>query len=95
MRNQVQLSAEEAIQNTKIAAARVHIERCNKRIKIFKIFGGRLKWNLVQHINDIFLIACAITNLSAPILSNDRFLPYIVHVIYLYNTMKNKYDLLV
>lgn len=73
MRSRSQLSIENAIKNTKIAAARVHIERCNQQIKVFKILGEKLQWNLVQHIDDIFLIASVITNLSTPILAEDKF----------------------
>lgn len=71
---QKQLSAEEAILNAKIASARVHIERSNQRIKIFKILSGKLNWTLVPLIEDIFIIISAITNLSSPILSDSRFI---------------------
>nr|CAI5827687.1 unnamed protein product [Callosobruchus analis] len=66
--------AQEATANKQIAAARVHIERSNQRLKIFKIISGRLQWSLVPKIDEIFLIICGITNLSAPILSDERFL---------------------
>uniref|UniRef100_A0A6P7H673 Uncharacterized protein LOC114346673 n=1 Tax=Diabrotica virgifera virgifera TaxID=50390 RepID=A0A6P7H673_DIAVI len=39
LKNKKQLSTDEALLNAKIAAARVHIERVNQRIKIFKILG--------------------------------------------------------
>ncbi|XP_045461665.1 uncharacterized protein LOC123671718 [Harmonia axyridis] len=69
-----QLSTEEALLNAKIAAARVHIERVNQRIKIFKILGGKLQWSLVKKVEDIFTIACAVTNLSNSIFAEHRFL---------------------
>lgn len=69
-----QLSAEESILNAKIASARVHIERSNQRLKIFKILSGKLNWALVTLIEDIFIIICAITNVSSPILADSRFL---------------------
>lgn len=37
-----QLTAEESTLNAKIASARVHIERTNQRLKIFKILSGKL-----------------------------------------------------
>lgn len=74
LKNQKQLTTEQANLNSKIAAARVHIERANQRIKIFKILSSKLKWPLVSKIKDIFIIACGITNLSSPILADSRFL---------------------
>lgn len=74
LRGKKQLNADEALLNAKISAARVHIERTNQRIKIFKILGGKMQWSLVKKVEDIFTIACAITNLSSPILSDSRFL---------------------
>nr|CAI5829006.1 unnamed protein product [Callosobruchus analis] len=75
LKNKQQLTAQEATANKEIAAARVHIERSNQRLKIFKIISGRLQWSLVPKIDEIFLIICGITNnLSAPILSDERFL---------------------
>lgn len=41
---------EEALQNAKIASARVHIERANQRIKLFKILSNRLPVNLIPLI---------------------------------------------
>ncbi|KAK4875999.1 hypothetical protein RN001_012421 [Aquatica leii] len=41
---------------------KVHVERANQRIKIFKILCNRLQWSLVEYINEIFFIACAITS---------------------------------
>nr|CAI5831349.1 unnamed protein product [Callosobruchus analis] len=74
LKNKQQLTAQEATANKEIAAARVHIERSNQRLKIFKIISGRLQWSLVPKIDEIFLIICGITNPSAPILSDERFL---------------------
>lgn len=41
LKNQQQLSEEEALQNREIACARVHIERMNQRIKQFKILNNK------------------------------------------------------
>lgn len=73
LKNQKELSAEDALLNSKIAAARVHIERTNQRIKVFKSLNTKFPWFLVTHIKDIFTIVCAITNLSSPILADCRF----------------------
>lgn len=74
IRAKQQLKREESLLNKKIAAARVHVERCNARIKFFKILSGKLPFSLVKYVDEIFTIACAVTNLSAPILAKDKFL---------------------
>lgn len=70
MRHKPQFSAEESILNAKIASDRVHIERSNQRLKIFKILNGKLNWALVPMVEDIFIMIFAITNLSSPILAD-------------------------
>lgn len=74
LRNKKHLTTEEAVSNKDIAAARVHVERSNHRLKVIKIISGKLQWSLVPKIDEIFLIICGITNLWAPILSDERFL---------------------
>lgn len=74
LQNQKQLSTEQSLVNSKIAAARVHIERVNQRIKIFKILSNNLHWSLVKKAKDIFVIACGIINLSQPMLADNKFL---------------------
>ncbi|KAK4879519.1 hypothetical protein RN001_007665 [Aquatica leii] len=74
LKQKKQLSSEEAQRNAEIAAARVHIERSNQRLKIFKILNGRLQKSLVPHVENIFTVICAVTNLSSAILANDKFL---------------------
>lgn len=74
LQHQKQLTTEQALVNSKIAAARVHIERVNQRIKVFKILSNKLHWSLVDKVKEIFIIACGITNLSQPILADIRFL---------------------
>lgn len=73
LRNKKQLTAEEAVSNKEIAAARC-MWKDLIRLKIFKIISGKLQRSLVPKIDEIFLIICGITNLLAPILSDERFL---------------------
>lgn len=74
LRNKKQLSAEQVILNKCISKARVHIERANQRIKIFKILRNRLNWPLIKKIDQIFTIVCAIVNLSSPLIAKDKFM---------------------
>ena len=66
-------SREDSIFNREVAAARVHIERVNQRIKIFKIPKSRFPRALRSYVSQIFNIVCAMVNLSSPILENDKF----------------------
>lgn len=69
-----QFSKEEALLNVKIAKARVHVERSNQRLKVFKILSTKVPLYLVARIDQIFIIICAIVNIGAPILKDDKFM---------------------
>lgn len=69
-----QLTKEEALLTCKIAKARVHIERANQRIKVFKIVGETMTTNLIPLVEDIFTVVCATVNLSSPIIKDDKFM---------------------
>ena len=74
MRNKKQLTEVEALENREIACARVHIDRVNQRIKQFQILNNIFPWNMINYIDDIFLISCGFVNLGTPILTDDKFL---------------------
>ena len=74
LRQKKQFTKEESLLTAKIAAARVHIERSNQRIKAFKILGSTLPSTLVPLIEDIFTVICGTVNMSAPILSDSKFI---------------------
>ncbi|KAJ8976148.1 hypothetical protein NQ317_018087 [Molorchus minor] len=74
LRAKNQLAREESRLNVAIASARVHVERANQRIKLFAILNSKMQWPLVSLSEDIFTIACAITNLSPPIIADDKFM---------------------
>lgn len=68
-----QFEKDEVIENTKVAVARVHVERVIQRLKIFSVLKDKIDHNLLPYMSDIFFIISAITNLSPPILANDKF----------------------
>lgn len=74
LKSKKQFSKDEANYNIAIASARVHIERSNQRLKIFKILSNKIPWNLVNIIYDIFVVIACVVNLSSSILSEDKFL---------------------
>lgn len=73
LKNKAQFSKEEAENTRYIAKARVHVERANQRIKLFKIFAGKMDWSLLPVVHDSFFVVCALVNLSSPILADKRF----------------------
>lgn len=69
-----QFSKDDAVDTVEIASARVHIERVNQRMKVFKLFGGgKFPHHLLHFIDHIAIIVAGIVNLSNPILANDKF----------------------
>ncbi|XP_044741895.1 uncharacterized protein LOC123302866 [Chrysoperla carnea] len=74
MKDKKQLSKDEAILTSKIAKARVHVERSNQRIKAFAILGETMSVKLVPELHKIFTVVCATVNLSSPIFKDDKFM---------------------
>ena len=74
LKDKKQFSNSESILTSKIAAARVHIERLNQRIKSFKIVGSKIPVRLVKILPEILTVICATINLSSPILSKKKFM---------------------
>lgn len=65
-----QMSKEDVLLTKRIASVRIHIERIIKRIRDFKMLSPHAVVNidLVQKLDNIIIIACAIVNLQKPIL---------------------------
>ena len=59
---------------SKIATALVHVERSNQRIKTFKILGTMLPATFIPLAEDIVTVICGTINMSARILSEDKFM---------------------
>ena len=74
LKDKKQFSEQEALVNKEIAAARVHVEHMNARIKTMQILNNKLEWHFVKHIDDIFIVCCGLSNLSTPIFDEDKFL---------------------
>lgn len=73
LKKKKQFNQKEAVENRSIASARVHIERVNARIKSFRILKNTYPLHLILIADNIFLIICAIVNLSSPILKECKF----------------------
>ncbi|XP_043214851.1 uncharacterized protein LOC122378167 [Amphibalanus amphitrite] len=73
LRAKKQLSSAEAKKTAEIARARVHVERAIQRLKLFAVMKNKLKWSMLNYVDELIIIVCGITNLQAPILADDRF----------------------
>ncbi|XP_057337503.1 uncharacterized protein LOC130675695 [Microplitis mediator] len=72
IKDQKQLSRCEAILASKIAEARVYVQRFNQQIKAFALVGGTMSAELVPVLHEIFTVVCATVNLSSPIVNDDK-----------------------
>jgi hypothetical protein len=66
-----QFSAAEAEENKTISNLRVHVERANRRFKEFHLFDSPVPLNLVGSINQLWTVACLLTNFQGPLIVNS------------------------
>ena len=64
------LTPSEVAVGKRIARARIHIERVIGRLKEFRLLDHTLPLNLVDLVDEIWIIACVITNMRSPLLKN-------------------------
>lgn len=74
LRKKNQFSKDGANVNVAIASARVHIERSNQRLKVFKILSNKIPWNLMNIVHEILIVIAGIVNLGSSILSDNKYL---------------------
>jgi hypothetical protein len=63
-----QFTQEEKDRCRKIASVRIHVERSIQRLKVFKILSHKLHHSLLNSINKIVFVCCALVNLGPPII---------------------------
>lgn len=61
---------EEVFSTYKIASARIHVERCIQRMKLFRTLSERLSADLLPHIGKIVDMCAVLANLQAPIIKD-------------------------
>lgn len=68
--NKEKMSKDDVLLTKRIASVRIHIERVIKRVRDFKMLSphATLHLNLVEKLDNIMIIACAIINLQQPII---------------------------
>lgn len=66
--NNVQFSPQEVVDTKAIAHLRIHVERAIRRIKEFCIFHGDFPLALLGTVNQIWTVACLLTNFQGPLI---------------------------
>lgn len=66
-----QFTEDEAKHNKIIANLRVHIERANRRFKEFHLFDSALPLTLAGTANQLWAVACMLTNFQGPLIVNS------------------------
>ena len=65
--NKGQFSKEELLKSKHIHNLRVHVERAIRRVKEFHYFDRVLPLNAAGSINEIWTVACLLTNFQGPL----------------------------
>jgi hypothetical protein len=69
----IQFTTDEAKQNKIISNLRVHIERANRRFKEFHLFDAPLPLTLAGTANQLWAVACMLTNFQGPLIVNSGY----------------------
>ena len=70
VRSKRQLTPSEVAVGKRIARARIRMERLIGRLKEFRLLDHTLPLNVVDLVDEIWIITCAITNMQPPLVKN-------------------------
>lgn len=56
-----------------IEQAKVHIQQSILRLKTFAVLSDKVSWSMAPYFDEIIGVICGITNLSAPVLADNKF----------------------
>lgn len=65
-----QFTKQEAEQNKALSNLRVHVERANRRFKEFHFFDSPVALSLSGSVNQLWCVACLLTNFQGPLIVN-------------------------
>ena len=71
LRARDQLDKDEVCESQTIAAVRIHVEQAIQRIKRFKIIRNEIGLTMHGSINQIWTVACLLTNPMPPLIQKD------------------------
>jgi hypothetical protein len=70
-RGAIQMSRKDVITTKKVANLRIHVERAIGRLKQFRVIKNCVRLADIRLLDDIFIIACAISNMSEALVRDD------------------------
>lgn len=70
LKSQAQFSSKDVQQTKTIASLRIHVERAIRRIKEYHFFDSDVPLNALGSINQIYTVACLLTNFQGPLIAN-------------------------
>lgn len=70
LESNVQFTQNDVQKTKEIASVRIHVERAIRRIKEYHIFDSDIPLNSLGSINQIYTVACLLTNFQGPLISH-------------------------
>ena len=70
LESNVQFTQNDVQKTKEIASVRIHVERAIRRIKEYHIFDSDIPLNSLGSINQIYTVACLLTNFQGPLISD-------------------------
>ena len=94
LRDKVGFEEDDVIKTQTIARHRIHVERAIGKVRRFKIFHSVIPVSMFGSINQIWSVACFLSNFLNPVLSEDEISPKTI-ILLLVNkyTLKLNFDL--
>lgn len=68
LKNNIQFTLSQRVDNKCVSNLRVHVERAISRIKKYRYFKGPIPWQCFSEVNKIFFIVTSFTNFSDPLI---------------------------
>jgi len=75
LREKVGFEEHDVIKTQTIARHRIHVERAIGKVRRFKIFHSVIQVSMFGSINQIWSVACFLSNFLNPVLSKDEISP--------------------
>ncbi|XP_066917038.1 uncharacterized protein [Clytia hemisphaerica] len=69
-RGSAQMTPNEVKTTTQVGKLRILVEQVIRRVKTFRIIAEEVPLSLVEHLNDILIVCCGLSNLKGPIIKD-------------------------
>lgn len=69
LKGKIQFTFDERRENKKISTHRIHVERAINRIKVFRLFQGKIPYTVLPQINELVYIVAFFINFGNPLIN--------------------------